>query len=180
MAPKASSPLTIRRARLSDLDTLTRHRRGMWRDIGRHTTAQLDAADPIYRRWLGRMMRGHRAVAWIVEAPGGRPAGSGVVWIPEAQPRPGELDRPRPYLMSMYTVPSFRGRGTATRIVEAALAWARQQGYRRFTLHASDMGRSVYERLGFAPGREMVRELVPPRRRSPGTAPRKPLSQSRR
>ena len=175
-----SAPFSLRRARLNDLDTLTRHRRGMWRDIGRHTTAQLNAADPIYRRWLGRMMRSRRAVAWIVEAPGGRPVGSGVVWIPEAQPRPGELARPRPYLMSMYTVPSFRGRGAATGIVESALAWAREQGYRRFTLHASDMGRSVYARLGFTPGREMVKELNGRRHAGAAARRRKPLSHSRR
>jgi len=175
-----ASLLTIRRARASDLDTLTRHRRGMWRDIGHHTTAQLREADPVYRRWISRMLRTHRAVAWIVEAPNGRPAGSGVVWIPESQPRPGELDLPRPYLMSMYTAPSFRGQGVATRIVEAALEWARSRGYRRFTLHASDMGRPVYQRLGFTPGREMVRDLRGGRRRGTAPARRKPLSRSRR
>ncbi len=103
-----------------------------------------------------------------------------MVWLPEAQPRPGELDLPRPYLMSMYTVPSFRGRGVATRIVRASLDWAREHGYRRFTLHASDMGRSVYERLGFTPGREMVIDLARRRRTSTPPPPRKPLSHSRR
>jgi GNAT superfamily N-acetyltransferase len=152
----------------------------MWRAIGRRTTAQLDEADPVYRKWLRGMMRRRRAFAWIVEGPGNRPAGSGVVWLPETQPRPGDLSLPRPYLMSMYTTPAFRGRGVATQIVVAALAWARGQRYRRFTLHASKMGRPVYERLGFEPGREMIRLLTPPRQPTSGTARRKPLSRPSR
>jgi len=173
--------LRLRRAGTGDLAVLTAHRRGMWRDIGiRASTSALQAADPVYRRWLAGMMRRRRAFAWIVEAADGRPAGSGVVWLPDSQPRPGDLGLPRPYLMSMYTVPSFRGRGVARRIVVAALDWARSRGYRRFTLHASTMGRPIYARLGFRPGREMIRTLA--RRPRPASSPRrrKPLSRSRR
>jgi GNAT superfamily N-acetyltransferase len=172
MARAPPVALRLRRAGPADLAVLTAHRRGMWRDIGiRTSTSALDASDPVYRRWLARMMRRGRAVAWIVEGPGGTPAGSGVVWLPEAQPRPGDLGLPRPYLMSMYTAPSFRRRGVARRIVVAALDWARSKGYRRFTLHASTMGRPIYARLGFRPGREMIRTLA--RRPRSASTPRR-------
>ncbi len=71
------------------------------------------------------------------------------------QPRPGYKRGVQPYLLSMYTEPDFRGRGVASRIVEAAVDWTRAQGYPSVRLHASDMGRRVYQRLGFKRAWEM-------------------------
>ena len=51
--------------------------------------------------------------------------------------------------MSMFTEPSFRGKGVASGIVKAAVEWSRVNGYQLVMLHASEMGRGVYERLGF-------------------------------
>ncbi len=65
------------------------------------------------------------------------------------QPHPKGRKRRQPYLMSMFTEPSFRGRGVASAIVDAAVEWSRVNGYPFVLLHASEMGRGVYERLGF-------------------------------
>ncbi len=51
--------------------------------------------------------------------------------------------------MSMFTEPSFRGKGVASAIVKVAVEWARVNGYASVRLHASEMGQGVYERLGF-------------------------------
>ena len=80
---------------------------------------------------------------------------SGAVWVREIQPRPGAALRRQPYLLSMYTEPAFRGKGLATKIVETAIAWAKARGFPSMTLHASDLGRGVYEKLGFRMTTEM-------------------------
>ncbi len=49
------------------------------------------------------------------------------------------------------TDPSHRGRGLATRLIEAALAEARERGLETASLQASGAGRAVYERMGFRP-----------------------------
>jgi GNAT superfamily N-acetyltransferase len=59
----------------------------------------------------------------------------------------------------MFTEPDHRGRGLAARIVKEAIAWARKSGYPRLSLHASDMGKGVYHKLGFRATREMVLKL---------------------
>jgi GNAT superfamily N-acetyltransferase len=160
----ARSP-RLRRAGPGDLDLLVQHRRKMWEEIGGRPESELDRADPIYRRWARRELEAHHLIAFVVEGPDGRPAGSGAVWLVPTQPRPGPLGRPRmPYLMSMYTDPAYRGHGVASRIVRATVRWARREGYARVFLHASAMGRSVYARLGFVPGNEMRLDLAPPRR----------------
>jgi GNAT superfamily N-acetyltransferase len=48
------------------------------------------------------------------------------------------------------THPSARGRGLATQISQHLVAWSGEHGCRTVALDASDEGRPVYERLGFA------------------------------
>jgi GNAT superfamily N-acetyltransferase len=47
------------------------------------------------------------------------------------------------------TLPRFRGRGLASRLMRRALAAARDRGLETSTLQASPMGSPVYERLGY-------------------------------
>ena len=49
----------------------------------------------------------------------------------------------------MATVPAARGRGLATALMAHALADARERGRTTSTLQATDLGRPVYERLGY-------------------------------
>lgn len=149
----------VRKATLRDLDTLVEHRRGMWKDIGRHRAKELDEADPVYRRWARRRMMSGVLIGFIVESPPGSPVASGCVWLMESQPRPGWAGTAQAYLLSVYTDPKHRGKGFATRITREAMRWARAQGIDRMTLHASDQGRIVYARLGFERTHEMRRLL---------------------
>ncbi len=164
----------MRPARRTDLAVLSAHRLGMWRDIEsvrpegrRWTDAELDRSLAVYRRWAAREMRAGHLVGFVVETLDGRPVGSGMLWLQPVQPRPGpDGGFVQPYIHSMFTDPAFRGRGVASRIVRALVRWAEDRGYSRIALHASPMGRPVYERLGFAPSREMRLELPSRRRRA--------------
>ena len=166
--PSRREVFRLRRASARDLPLLVRHRRRMFRAIGRWSDRDLDRHDAVYRRWVVREMRALRLIGWVIESSDGVPAGSGVVWFQPSQPRPGRLLRPSmPYIMSMFTEPKLRGRGVATRLVEEMVREATRRGFRRIFLHASPMGRPVYERLGFVDGNEMRLDLpvrVPGRR----------------
>ncbi len=137
----------------------------MFAEFGRRTPAELRAHDRVYARWARREMRTGTFFAIIAETADGRPMASGAVWLMPQQPRPGRLARPvLPYVLSMYTERRFRGQGAASRIVGEMVDWAREHRYPRIFLHASKMGRPVYERLGFRAANEMRRDL-PVRRR---------------
>lgn len=149
----------LRRATPDDLDTLVRHRRAMFEAMAvdadeashrRHARA--------YRAWARQRMRTGRFLGWIVEERGA-PVASGCVWVKKVHPSPGRRTLDEPYLLSMFTEPAHRGKGHAERIVRAAIAWSRRGGYPRLTLHASEMGRPLYERLGFERRWEMKLEL---------------------
>jgi GNAT superfamily N-acetyltransferase len=132
----------------------------MFAEIGGWTPRELARQDTAYRHWAGRQIRSRRFLAFVLEAPDGRVAGTGAIWLQPQQPRPGKLARTvMPYIMSMYTEPAFRRQGVATRLVDAMVRWATIRGYRRIFLHASTMGRPVYTRFGFQPGNEMRLDL---------------------
>ena len=51
--------------------------------------------------------------------------------------------------MNIYTAPAYRRRGVARRIVEKLIEDAKARGIRSVLLEATEMGRSLYESLGF-------------------------------
>jgi GNAT superfamily N-acetyltransferase len=156
----------VRTATGKDLDLLVRHRRLMWEAIADFSIRDHDAADAVYRRWARDRMRSRRFAGFIVEV-GAEPVASGCVWIMDVQPRPGRSGTAAAYLLSMFTEPDHRGEGHATRIVRAAIRWARSRGIPIMLLHASDFGEPIYRRLGFERTREMRRPLVrAPRRKA--------------
>ncbi len=116
---------------------------------------ELDAADPVYRQWARQRIKTGKFVAWVAETSKREVVAGGAVWLRDIQPRPGPGRRLQPYLLSMYTEPAHRGKGLATRIVRGAIRWARAEGYRVMTLHASDEGHPIYVKLGFRPTTEM-------------------------
>jgi predicted acetyltransferase len=59
-------------------------------------------------------------------------------------------------LLNVFVEPEFRKRGFAHSLIESCLAEARKRGIRVVTLHSSDAGRPVYEKLGFHPTSEMM------------------------
>ena len=167
---RSASGIRVRRATLKDVDELVHQRRAMWEDLGVKGEAEHDRADRIYHRWVRSRMKNERLSGWIAEKPDGTVAGGGCVWLQEVQPRPHRKGRLQPYLLSMYTEPEFRGRGVASKVVQAAIDWTRKQGFERLQLHASEMGRGVYTRLGFKRTWEMRLNTASPHKGPTGAA----------
>ncbi len=130
-----------------------------------------DKADRTYRRWVKSRLKTQRLIAWLIEDEKGAIVGGGCVWLQPVQPSPTRRGELQPYLLSMYTEPEFRRRGVASMIVGKAIDWSRRQDYSRLTLHASEMGRSVYEKFGFKHTREMRLDLGKPSLRSSRSKP---------
>ena len=146
--PKAHRRFIVRRATPHDLDVLVRQRRGMWESMGVRDKPELNEADRVYRQWARKEFRNRSLLGWVAES-NGIIIGGGCLWLQPVQPRPGWNKGIQPYLLSMYTEPSFRAMGVASRIVEEAAKWAKKNGYPQLTLDASSRGRRVYSKFGF-------------------------------
>jgi ribosomal protein S18 acetylase RimI-like enzyme len=60
------------------------------------------------------------------------------------------------YIFGVCVKPEARKRGIATLLTRRTIEWLRQRDVRRISLHATDAGAPVYERLGFVRANEMV------------------------
>ncbi len=141
----------------------------MWMDMGVKDAKELAWADAAYRKWASRGLRDGSLTGWILKGRDGTVVGGGCIWLQPVQPRPGRRQMVQPYLLSMYTVPGFRGRGVASRIVREAARWTRRKGFASLRLHASEMGRPVYRRLGFKRTWEMRLDMPGARGRGSST-----------
>ena len=57
--------------------------------------------------------------------------------------------------MNVFTEPQWRQRGIAGLLIKEIIIWSKYEQIARLVLHASDEGRSIYERLGFIASNEM-------------------------
>lgn len=148
---------TIRRATLDDLDTLIALRFALFRDLGKPLDAVAATALAMaMRAYFTEELPTGRFIGWLACDASGAAIGSGGFVFVRRPPQPGDHSGHEGYIMNMYTVPAWRGRGVASQLVRAILDFARDAGVRRVHLHASEQGRPVYERAGFvATGAEM-------------------------
>jgi len=151
--------LTLRPAVVGDIPTLVSHRRKMFEDMAalkgeQLDRAGLDAMDAAYAVLLRYEMPAGSTRAWVIED-GGRITASGALKFTDWLPRPDGSRRGLVYVHSVYTEPAYRQLGLARRILSAMLDYCRDNGWPRISLHASDMGRGLYEQLGFQPTNEM-------------------------
>ena len=153
----------VRPATPLDAPLLARHRVEMFRDMGRladeSTAAELrTAAEPLIGEWIAA----GTYVGWVAEPvtrPGLAVGGAGVQLRPML-PRPGHqapgmLSGPEAYVLNVFVERAWRRRGVASLLMDTVLNYARERRIRVVTLHASDEGRPLYERLGFAATSEM-------------------------
>lgn len=75
----------------------------------------------------------------------------GMAWLAITQrvPHPRAFERMSGDVQCTYVVPEERDRGLGGELIEAVLAWARDLGLERVTVHSSDRAVSAYSRQGF-------------------------------
>lgn len=149
-----------RSATEADAAIITAHRRAMFAAIfasgPNPQEAVLDEMGRAFEPWVKNRIAEGKYLGWIAED-GARVAGSAGLLIVDWPPHPLHPDgNQRAYLLNVFVEPEFRKRGLAHSLIERCLAEARQRGIRVVTLHSSDAGRPVYEKLGFHPTSEMM------------------------
>ena len=128
----------------------------MFAEIQTLDESVLEALERRSVAWTERMIREGKYYGWIATDAGRSVASAGLLildWPPHQFDPEGEL---RGYLLNVYVEPEYRKRGLAHELVERSMAEARRRGIRVVTLHSSQAGRPIYERLGFNATNEMM------------------------
>lgn len=151
----------VRLATVADAAAIAGHRARMFQEMGSLPAAEAPAIEAETRAQLEPLLASGEYLGWLVERDGVIVAGAGI-FLHRLLPRHGNpKGRPEAYILNVYTEPAHRKRGLARRLVEEILEWCRDEGIPRASLHASVYGRSIYERLGFAPTNEMRMDTGP-------------------
>lgn len=127
----------------------------MFHDMGHHDHKALDEMSAKFRPWLEERMKSQQYLAWLTESDDGKIVAGAGLWIMDWPPHMIGTQARRGNALNFYTVPEFRRRGLARRLMETLLAWCRENSLEVLILHASKEGRPLYESLGFEATNEM-------------------------
>jgi GNAT superfamily N-acetyltransferase len=149
-----SIAVTIREGTTADIPEIARQRRRMCEDMN-HTDADvLTAMVNATTDYLKRAIPEGSFRSWLA-CDNGRVVAGGAVVISAWPAHAYDLECRRATILNVYTEPEYRWRGIARRIMEDMIAWCKQEGFARVSLHASNQGRHLYESLGFEDSNEM-------------------------
>ena len=85
----------------------------------------------------------------VIDAEGGGLAACGLINIVPRLPRPGRASHEAAYIQWVSTAPEFHRRGYARAVMRALLAETDRRGIEVIELHATALGRPLYEEFGF-------------------------------
>jgi GNAT superfamily N-acetyltransferase len=130
----------------------------MFREAGR-VHEVLEAMTVPFRLWLQPRLERGDYFGWIVEHKGVAVAGVGMMLI-DWPPNPSHPTQDRHgYVLNVFVDPAHRGKGLAKELMRLTTDEARRRGLQLMVLHATEMGRPLYEKLGWTPTAEMRLEL---------------------
>lgn len=148
--------MEIRWAKSTGAALISTHRRAMFAEIHPLDESLLSTLERRSVSWTERMIREGKYFGLIANDAGLPVASAGLLildWPPHPFDPEGEL---RGYLLNVFVERNYRKRGLAHELVKQCLAAARQRRIRVVTLHSSNAGRPIYERLGFRATNEMM------------------------
>ncbi|MGH9714844.1 MAG: GNAT family N-acetyltransferase [Candidatus Acidiferrales bacterium] len=147
-------PYKIRRAELRDVEELV-HMRVELLHVAAALGAPTDLTDSEWKAvaeavgsYFKDALPAGKYCGVVAEAEGKIVACGGIIFM-ERPPYQGNLAGREAYLMNMYTLPEWRGKGAGGAIVTALLKHAREAGAGRVSLDAEQKARHVYEKAGF-------------------------------
>jgi GNAT superfamily N-acetyltransferase len=141
--------ISYRKADINDIETLAQMRIRFIKEIMHLEDSDKDRvlAEEL-RRFFRAAMPKDRFIAWIAEEDGKVIGTSGLCFYTLA-PSHNNMSGGVAYIQNMYTLPEYRGRGIAKVLFDKVLTEAKERGYKKISLHATEMGRPIYEKFGF-------------------------------
>ena len=76
--------------------------------------------------------------------------GCGGICYQKEMPSPDNLTGTNGYLMNIYTLPEYRGKGVGRKIIEFLIEDAKRRGTEKIYLESSKGAKHLYEEIGFS------------------------------
>jgi len=151
MAPAVptADTATIRRATRDDAVALARLRHAFRCELGTPVEPEADFVARCEAWMAARLAGDGRWLCWVAEEGG---AIVGNLWLQRLEKLPNPVAEPEEhaYVTNVYVVPARRDGGVGALLLDAALAWCRDNAVDAVLLWPSERSRAFYERHGFA------------------------------
>lgn len=151
----------VRLAKLDDAEMVGYHRARMFQEMGQIPSHLFDTFRIRSSERLRELLASNEYVGWLAspeDAPEKIIAGAGVQ-LRQVLPHPANNEQfaegRHALIINVFTEPEWRRRGLAELLLRRIIEWSQEQKLDRLVLHASQYGRALYERLGFAQTNEM-------------------------
>ena len=159
MTAESTAEFSFRSVGVEDIATVVEFRTRMFRELGWRDETRLLEVEPLFADYLLETLPSGDCSGLIAEytdAAGAlQPAGTVVLVWQRVPPGVRNLAGVQAYALGMYVVPELRRRGVARELMLRSIDCAAEHGASIVTLHASDLGKPLYERLGFTLTDEM-------------------------
>ncbi|WP_088011353.1 GNAT family N-acetyltransferase [Gottfriedia acidiceleris] len=100
------------------------------------------------REYLNTALSKNEFLSFMVENNGVAVSISGMVLF-KRPPYLENLKGIEAYILNMYTLPKYRGKGLARKLLELCIDECKKSGVKRIWLHASEDGAPLYKKIGF-------------------------------
>jgi GNAT superfamily N-acetyltransferase len=154
--PTPANDSQIRLATRADVETLCELRLAIFQEIGKSVARQEPAFLAACRTAYEALFDEARGVAWLAETDADEAVATLTLLFHTRMPSPARLGTGEGYVVGVYTIPAWRGRGLATALLDLAIEESRRRGMTRIRLHATEMGRRVYAARGFQPRQDAM------------------------
>jgi GNAT superfamily N-acetyltransferase len=112
-----------------------------------------------FRQWVAPRLKDGSYFGYIAEEGGAAVAGIGLMII-DWPPHPSHpQEDKRGYVLNVFVEPAQRGRGLARTLMQLGEAEIARRGVSFAILHATRMGRPLYEKIGWAQTSEMSKRV---------------------
>lgn len=151
---------SIRKATVEDITDLIRLRRLMFESMNYKDLDILDKTDQSNEKYFLVAIPNEVFHGWVAEINSGKVVGCGGLVFDSHPPGPINYSGKVGYIMNMSVYPDYRNQGIAKEIFKHILIFLKEQNIVTASLHATDMGRKLYEKFGFASTNEMRLNLT--------------------
>jgi ribosomal protein S18 acetylase RimI-like enzyme len=152
--------ILIRETDSNDDSLIARHFYQLWRDTGVAEDRICDDWQTVVMNFLHQARQELSYKAFLAEVDGVVVGSSSCQLFAGLYPLVlTDRQRKYGYIWGVYVEATYRGRGIAKQLTQAAIAHLKTLGCTDAILHASPMGQPVYDRLGFVSSNEMRLDL---------------------
>lgn len=151
----------IRLGTEEDIMDIVKLRRLMFEDMGVTSVDDLGMADEACHAYLEQKIPLGEFISWVVEGEEKEIVGTAGLVVDQHPPGPNNLTGQIAYVMNLVITENHRRRGLARQLMSIVEEYAQTNGINVVSLHASEKGRPLYEKMGYVSSNEMKKKLIP-------------------